>query len=125
MFDSWEPLPGPRRRSLGGPAPVFHLSFYGIIRGSLFPSYVELFPVSAAPSSEAELSDFMESLGRMLRAELRERGEPFVVEVELHYPTETQADLYERVLRDFKAAAAALVATAEGRLPAVEEQGEI
>ena len=125
MFVSWEPLPGPRRRSLGGPAPVFHLSLYGIIEGSLFPSYVELFPVSAAPSSEAELSDFMESLGRMLRAELRERGEPFDVEVELHHPTETQADLYERVPRDFKAAAAALVATAEGRLPAVEEQGEI
>ena len=86
LFVSWEPLPGPRRRSLGGPAPVFHLSLYGIIEGSLFPSYVELFPVSAAPSSEAELSDFMESLGRMLRAELRERGEPFDVEVELRQP---------------------------------------
>ena len=86
LFVSWEPLPGPRRRSLGGPAPVFHLSLYGIIEGSLFPSYVELFPVSAAPSSEAELSDFTESLGRMLRAELRERGEPFDVEVELRQP---------------------------------------
>ena len=83
LFGSWEPLPGPRRRSLGGLAPVFHLSLYGAIRGSLFTSCVELWPVSAAPSSEAELSDFTEFLARVLRAELHERQEPFDVKVEL------------------------------------------